>query len=122
MNQSGTRKHNIQIRYNFDQNDRRDQPTASFSPTAQTLSARVSRNLGSSWLGTLGLNYGESDFPPQGAQNRYDKRSGVSLWFSRRLNKDTKIRIGLLSTSNLSTDPAYQFSSNQADVSFLVYF
>lgn len=120
--QSGTRKHNIQIRYNFEQNDRRDQPTASFSPTAQTLIARVSRNLGSRWQGTLGLSYGESDFPPQGAQNRYDKRSGVSLWFARRLNKDTRIRIGLLSTNNLSTDPAYQFSSNQADVSFLVYF
>ncbi|MEJ2107642.1 MAG: tetratricopeptide repeat protein [Acidiferrobacteraceae bacterium] len=120
--QSGTRKHNIQIRYYFEQNDRRDQPTASFSPTAQILDARVSRNLGSRWLGTLGLSYGESDFPPRGAQNRHDKRSGARLEFSRRLNKDAKVRIRLLATSNLSTDPAYQFSSNQADASFLVYF
>jgi tetratricopeptide (TPR) repeat protein len=119
---SGTRRHNIQIRYYFEQNDRRDQPTASFSPTSQTLDARVSRSLGARWLGTLGLSYGESDFPPQGTQNRHDKRSGARLEFSRRLNKDAKVRIRLLGTSNLSTDPAYQFSSSQADVRFAVYF
>lgn len=120
--QSGTRKHNMQIQYYFEQNDRRDQPTASFSPTTQALYARVSRGLGSRWLGTLGLTYGESDFPSQGTQNRYDKRSGASLEFSRRLNKDAKVRIRLLATSNLSTDPIYQFSSNQVDARFAVYF
>jgi tetratricopeptide (TPR) repeat protein len=119
---SGSRKHNFQIQYYAEQNDRTDQATASFSPTSQTLLARANRKLGSQWEGSLALSYGVSDFPPRGSQNRYDKRTGASLGFSRKLNRDTKVWIRFLSTSTLSTDSAYQFSSNQADIRFALYF
>ncbi len=119
---SGTGKHRLRLRYEFEINDRADQPGASFSPTRNNLSIRYRISLGTHWTGRAGLAYGVSDYPAVGVQDRHDHRTGVTLGISRTIGKDLRLRFRYLYTDNESTDPTYRYKSNQVDAGLVVYF
>ena len=111
----------LRLRYELELNDRQNLPTANYSPTRNTLLARLKQKVGNNWQAKEEVSWRDSQYPEAAGVSRHDTRYQLDLSVDRRLGKDWRAGLSYNYTDNKSNVASETYNQNdvQAYVNWL---
>jgi len=112
--------HDVRLRYQLELNDRQNLPTANYSPTRNTLEARIKYRLNPSWRLEGTAEYRNSQYDEAAGITREDDRYRLRAGINYLFNRDWDARLRYTYTDNQSNLAAETYTRNdiQATVNY----
>lgn len=112
--------HYAKLYYEYEQNDRVNTATASYSPVRNSLRAYYEYSITNSLDLGGDINFRVSNYPARATTAaRQDERTRLGIRLTYELNKTWKVRARLEQTDNESDNPAYSYQRQETSLALI---